>query len=91
MKYLLASIVLLSGCASFDMSTPIVSKFPNVPTELLEKCSKLTLIDDGIPMLSSVIKTTVKNYSLYHECAAKQELWIEWYNSQKNIHEDLKK
>jgi hypothetical protein len=91
MKYLLAIIVLLSGCASFDTSIPITPKFPDVPKELLEKCSKLNLIDDETVTLSSVIKTTVKNYSLYHECAAKQELWTEWYNSQKGIYEDLKK
>jgi len=91
MKYLIAIIFLLSGCASLETPVPVAPKFPDVPKELLEKCPKLILIQGEAVTLSSVIKTTVENYTLYHECSVKQEHWIEWYNSQKRIYEDLKK
>ena len=91
MRYLIAIMFLLSGCASLETTTPVAPKFPDVPRELLEKCPKLNLILSETVTLSSVIKTTVENYTLYHECSVKQEHWIEWYDSQKRIYEDLKK
>jgi len=37
--------------------------------------------------LSDVAKTVSQNYSLYHECSAKTDSWIEWYQKQKQIYE----
>ena len=47
-------------------------------TVLLASCSTpVTIVD--------FTKSVVKNYSTYHECAAKYDGWIEWYQIQKKL------
>lgn len=86
MKYLLL-VLLLSGCAT--KAVPVVVKFPEVPATLLEKCPSLkTLPDDS--KLSDVAKTVTQNYTLYYECVIKHDAWINWYQQQKEIFENVK-
>lgn len=88
MKYLLilASAVLLSGC----LATPVKRTFPDVPKELLVICPDLTLVAEGTTQLSEVLKVVTENYSQYHECRIKNDLWIEWYKTQKEIFDSVK-
>ena len=88
MKYIILSLViLLSGCAT--KVVPIVVKFPQAPATLLEKCPPLkTLPDDS--KLSDVAKTVTQNYTLYHECVIKYDTWIDWYQQQKEIFDNVK-
>jgi hypothetical protein len=37
-----------------------------------------------------VTKSVVSNYTLYYECAAKYDAWIEWHERQKKIFEKVK-
>lgn len=78
--------VFLFGCST---AVPVVSNFPEVPKELMEKCSQLEKLEDGAK-LSNVAKTVTNNYMEYHKCSSKSDAWIEWYESQKKIHEEIK-
>lgn len=88
MKYIILSLILLlSGCAT--KVAPIVVKFPQAPATLLEKCPTLnTLPEDS--KLSDVAKTVTQNYTLYHECVIKHDAWIDWYQQQKEIFDNVK-
>lgn len=86
MKYLLAVLLLLSGCSTV---VPVTAKFPSVPATLSQPCPPLKSLDNDAK-LSDVSKTVTLNYSTYYECAVKLDSWIEWYNIQKKISEGLK-
>jgi hypothetical protein len=76
---------MLCGCSSIFPSSP---KFPNVPDELTKKCPELGRLEE-VTKLSEVAKSVSNNYTLYHECSAKNDLWIQWYNKQKEIFEKV--
>ena len=87
-QLLIVSILILSGCSH---TPPIVAKFPDEPGKAaMEKCPQLTTVENGVK-LSDLTKTVTMNYSTYYECAVKVDTWIEWYQIQKKIHEDIKK
>lgn len=87
-KTVLALIVsgALVGCSTV---VPVKSKFPDVPTQLMNKCPQLKKLDEQ-PKLSDVSKTITENYTTYYECAVKNDAWIEWYQVQKQIFESVK-
>lgn len=88
MKYLLPFCLLLTGCFG---TAPVVPKFPEPPGRLaMERCPDLQKLKDD-PVLSDVSKTVASNYSEYYTCAVKNDLWIEWYQIQKKIFEDITK
>jgi hypothetical protein len=77
---------MLSAC----VSVPVERKFPNVPAELQQSCPALVTIDPGTTKLSTVIEAVVTNYGQYQECQVKTDAWIEWYNKQKKIFDQVK-
>ena len=85
---LLAMVLVLAGCK--DDGVPISAKFPAVPAELLQACPDLKQVDPGTTKLSAVIGVVSENYMQYHECRAKVDDWITWYNTQKKIFDDVK-
>lgn len=76
----------LTGCSMF---VPVKRNFPEVPSELMEKCKDLKQTEET-SKLSDVLKVVTENYSTYHECSIKTETWIDWYKSQKEIFESTK-
>jgi hypothetical protein len=85
MKYLLIA-ALLTGCAT---NVPVVAKFPEVPKIAQTTCPQLKTLNETTK-LSEVANTVTANYSTYYECAVKVDTWIEWYQVQKNIFEQIK-
>lgn len=85
---LLTLVLLLAGCK--DDGVPISAKFPDVPAELLQACPDLKQVDPTTTKLSAVIGVVSENYMQYHECRAKVDDWITWYNTQKKIFDDVK-
>jgi hypothetical protein len=83
---LIPLIVLLSGCAT---KVPVAMKFPVAPETLLISCKDLEQVKPNEEQLSEMLKVVVTNYGQYHECRAKVDLWIEWYKSQKDIHDSV--
>ena len=86
MKYYIVALLLcLTGCTS----VPVERKFPEVPTILLEKCPQLKTIDTETTVFSVLTKSVVENYTTYYECAVKNDAWIEWYQIQKKIFDEV--
>jgi len=81
--------VFLTACQSFVPVPP--PKWPDVPTELKEKCPDLNTVDINTPSFTEFLKVVVKNYELYYYCSLKQEGWSEWYNKQKENYEKARK
>lgn len=79
------SLMVLTGC----VATPVERKFPEVPDYLKVKCSDLIEIDTKTKKFSEVVKVVSANYGLYQECLIKNQSWINWYNTQKQIFESV--
>ena len=78
--------LLLTGC----LTTPAIVAFPEVPSELLIACPDLKLVEPGTTKLSEVVGIVAGNYGQYQECQIKVDTWIEWYNSQQKIFNNIK-
>lgn len=76
---------LLVGCFS---TAPVKRNFPEVPQELMTACPELKQVEKT-EQLSKVITTVTENYAQYHECRAKLDNWILWYNTQKKIFDSV--
>ena len=87
MKYLLISLLLITGCST---TVPVTQKFPNATPELMKKCEDLKKIEGDKVSITDMLRVVVHNYSLYYECSTKVEGWQEWYTQQKKIHESMK-
>jgi hypothetical protein len=83
---ILITAVMLTGC----LATPVKRTFPDVPKELMEICPDLIMVQEDTTKLSEVMKVVTTNYSQYHECRIKNDMWIEWYKTQKQIFESVK-
>lgn len=86
MKYaLLFSILLLTGC----VTAPVKHSFPKPPEVITERCPDLNAIAEEEERLTEFLKVVTKNYSLYHDCAAKHDLLVKWINEQRAIHDEV--
>ena len=87
MKYLLLSLLLLTGCTT----VPITARFPEAPgLQSQIACPNLKKLEEN-SKLSEVAKTITVNYTEYYTCAVKLDAWIEWYAKQKIIFEGISK
>ena len=86
MRVLLLSL-LLTGCSTV---VPVTAKFPEPPGNIaLTACPQLEKLKEDAK-LSDISKTVSVNYGTYYECAVKTDAWIEWYQKQKHIFENIK-
>lgn len=85
---LFCTALLLSACST---TVPVKQKFPEVPTQLMQKCPELDIIEKPTVLLSELIVIITKNYMKYHDCANNVENWQDWYTKQKKISDDLNK
>ena len=78
---------LATGCST---TVPVTMKFPDEPGSIaMTACPQLQKIEDDA-RLSDITKTITVNYGTYYECAVKTDAWIEWYQKQKIIFENVK-
>lgn len=84
---LVVPFVLLVGCASV---VPVKPVWPDVPPELSVTCADLKQTPIETTKMSQVLDVVVDNYSQYHECQEKSDAWVDWYNKQKKIYEEIK-
>jgi hypothetical protein len=85
MRILLLSL-LLTGCSTV---APVTARFPEAPGSVaLTACPQLQKLSDDAT-LSDIAKTITANYSTYYECAVKMDAWIEWYQKQRYIFENV--
>jgi hypothetical protein len=86
MRILLLSLLLM-GCST---TVPITAKFPDAPgIQATSRCPNLRQLED-VAQLSDIAKTITVNYTEYYQCAVKLDAWIEWYQVQKHIFEEIK-
>jgi hypothetical protein len=85
---LLLVVFVLTGCTT----PPVIPKFPEAPVKAgaMEQCPDLKKLEDGAK-LSDVSKTININYSTYYECAVKSDVWIEWYQINKQNYDKIGK
>jgi hypothetical protein len=85
MKYLviLYSALILSGC----LTVPVKRNFPEAPKELMTACPELFKVAEGTTQFSEILKVVTENYKQYYECRIQNDLWIDWYRTQKQIFE----
>ena len=79
--------LVLAGCST---TVPVKRNFPSVPEALLKECGTLNAINKPEVKLSELMDTVAKNYGKYHECAAINEAWQEWYTEQKKVFDEVK-
>ena len=84
---LLASLLLLTGCAT---SVPVTMSFPQAPEALAKPCDLLLPLDPSKKDLSDLLTNTNDNYAKAKECHAKSKAWLEWYETQRKIFEEVK-
>jgi len=81
----LACVVFLTGC----ISAPVRHAFPKPPEIIVERCPDLNKLAENEQQLSEFLKTVTKNYTLYHDCAAKHDLLVKWIKEQSDIHDSV--
>jgi hypothetical protein len=78
---------LATGCSTV---VPVTQKFPEAPGNIaMTPCPQLQKLQEDAK-LSDITKTVTVNYGTYYECAVKTDAWIEWYQKQKHIFENIK-
>ena len=80
-KLALILLVGLAGC----QSVPVIPKWPDVPTELLQSCPDLKTVDPKNDKLSVLVETVADNYKEYYGCKDKVDDWITWYKGQQDL------
>ena len=89
MKYLLilSTVFLLSACQT---AIPVKRNFPATVDELKVSCPYLKEVPEGTTELSKTLDVVVQNYGQYKECQLKVDQWIDWYDKQKKIFDEVK-
>ncbi len=78
---------LATGCSTV---VPVTVKFPEAPGNVaMMPCPQLQKLAEDA-RLSDISKTVTVNYGTYYECAVKTDAWIEWYQKQQQIFENIK-
>ena len=78
---------LITACST---AVPLTQNFPDAPDMLKEKCPELKTIQGEKVSIVDFTKTVSENYTTYYQCAGRTDAWIDWYNQQKKIWEDMK-
>ncbi len=86
--FLIFPFIILTGCTT--QAVPVKPKFPEAISHLMIACPELKAVPDNTTKLSETISIVSYNYSLYHECKVKVEMWAEWYTEQKKIYDEVK-
>ena len=79
--------LLLVGCSTV---VPVTAQFPEAPGNIaMMPCPQLQKLQEDAK-LSDISRTVTINYSTYYECAVKTDAWIEWYQKQQQIFNNIK-
>jgi hypothetical protein len=84
---LILIVVSLYGCST---TVPVTARFPEAPGNVaMTACPQLQKLQEDAK-LSDITKTVTINYGTYYECAVKTDAWIEWYQKQQQIFNNIK-
>jgi hypothetical protein len=84
---ILGMVCLLSACST---AVPVTQNFPTAPDMLMEKCPPLKTIQGEKISIVDFTRTVSENYSTYYQCAAGKEAWIDWYDQQRKIWDQVR-
>ena len=84
---LIAVLTILPGCST---TVPLKANFPEVPSQLMEPAPELKPVPADKREFSDLLENVNENYGTYYDVRERFNAWIEWYNSQKRIYEDIK-
>jgi hypothetical protein len=84
---ILSLALLLTACQT---AVPVKRTFPAAVDELKVSCPDLKEVPEGTTELSKTLDVVVQNYGQYKECQLKVDLWIDWYDKQKKIFDEVK-
>jgi hypothetical protein len=77
---------LITACST---AVPVTQNFPEAPDMLMEKCPELKTIQGEKISIVDFTRVVSENYTTYYQCAGRTEAWIDWYNKQKKIWEEV--
>jgi len=78
---------LATGCSTV---VPVTARFPDAPGRVaMTACPQLQKLSEDA-RLSDISRTVTVNYGTYYECAVKTDAWIEWYQKQQQIFNNIK-
>ena len=77
---------LITACST---AVPVTQNFPQAPDMLMEKCPELKTIQGEKISIVDFTRVVSENYTTYYQCAGRTEAWIDWYNKQKKIWEEV--
>jgi hypothetical protein len=84
------ALLVLAMCSGCSTVVPVAVKFPEPPGRgAMTACPALEKLK-GDAKLSDVSRTVTINYGTYYECAVKTDAWIEWYQKQQQIFNNIK-
>jgi hypothetical protein len=83
---LLGIVSLLTACST---AVPLSQSFPEAPVMLLEKCQALKTIEGEKVSIVDFTRVVSENYMTYYQCAGRTDAWIDWYNQQKKIWDEV--
>ena len=86
-KLIIISVIALTGCAS---AVPVKMSFPELPEALAKPCDRMEPLAADKKELSDLLENTTDNYAKAKECNAKANAWKEWYDTQRQIYEEVK-
>jgi hypothetical protein len=84
---ILSLALLLTACQT---AVPVKRTFPAAVDELKVSCPDLKEVPEGTTELSKTLDVVVQNYGQYKECQLKVDQWIDWYDKQKKIFDEVK-
>ena len=90
LSILVVFIVLAFLITACSTAVPVTQNFPDAPDMLKEKCPELKTIQGEKVTIIEFTRTVSENYTTYHQCAGRTDAWIDWYNQQKKIWEQMK-
>jgi hypothetical protein len=90
MVFVACMILIVFSCVGCSTVVPVTQKFPEAPGNVaMTACPQLQKLAEDAK-LSDISKTVSVNYGTYYECAVKTDAWIEWYQKQQQIFNNLK-
>jgi len=78
---------LITACST---AVPVTQSFPDAPAMLKEKCPELKTIQGEKVTIVDFTRTVSENYTTYYQCAGKQQAWIDWYEQQRKIWNEVR-
>ncbi len=86
-RLILILTLFLVGCTA---TVPVRMGFPQPPNALIQPAEELSPLAADQKQFSDLLSNANDNYGKYYELQMKYNGWIEWYEVQKKIFEEIK-